>query len=123
MLALFNYNEYSLCTKSFESRVLKLTLFKLYTCTRIKVFIILFKYQVIRWPSSAEQQVIATRFQLNYMFPHTVGVLDGTHIRLSSCPGGDPDYINRKSFPSMQLQVFAFFENSLKNRIFKKLNV
>lgn len=67
-----------------------------------------------KWPSSAEQQVIATRFQLNYMFPHTVGVLDGTHIRLSSCPGGDPDYINRKSFPSMQLQVFAFFENSLK---------
>lgn len=51
------------------------------------VFIILFKWQVFRWPNSAEQQVIATRFQLNFMFPHTVGVLDGTHIRLYSCPG------------------------------------
>ncbi|XP_062598371.1 putative nuclease HARBI1 [Saccostrea cucullata] len=27
------------------------------------------------------------------------------HIHLSSGPGGDLDYINRKSFPSMQLQV------------------
>jgi hypothetical protein len=37
--------------------------------------------------------------------PNTVGVLDGSHIRLAACPQGDTDYINRKSFPSVQLQV------------------
>ncbi|XP_062583188.1 putative nuclease HARBI1 [Saccostrea cucullata] len=60
---------------------------------------------IIQWPTFMEQQTIPGRIQLKNTIPDTVGFLDGTHIRLSSGPGGDPDYINRKSFPSMQLQV------------------
>ncbi|KAJ8309953.1 hypothetical protein KUTeg_011818 [Tegillarca granosa] len=36
--------------------------------------------------------------------PGIIGIIDGTHIRLSGALGGDQDYINRKHFPSMQLQ-------------------
>lgn len=62
--------------------------------------------QVLKWPDYRDQQDIAQEFQLRFTIPDVVGVLDGTHIRLAGCPSGDSDYINRKSFASMQLQVW-----------------
>ncbi|XP_069139208.1 uncharacterized protein [Argopecten irradians] len=59
---------------------------------------------VIKWPDFVEQQAIAREFQLQHNIPDALGAVDGTHIRLASCPSGENDYINRKSFPSMQLQ-------------------
>ncbi|XP_062609347.1 uncharacterized protein LOC134271110 [Saccostrea cucullata] len=61
--------------------------------------------KIIQWPDFIEQQRIAQDFQLQSGLPDIIGALDGTHIRLSSCIGGDNDYINRKHFPSIQLQV------------------
>jgi len=52
-----------------------------------------------------EQHQIAATFNLRSPLNGIIGALDGTHIRLASCPGKDSDYINRKSFASMQLQV------------------
>ena len=40
--------------------------------------------------------------------PDDIGCVDGTHIRLSNVLGGDADYINRKGYPFVQLQVFKF---------------
>jgi len=34
-------------------------------------------------------------------------VPDGTHIAIVNCPGGDNDYINRKGFASIQLQLIV----------------
>ena len=61
--------------------------------------------QVIQWPDFRNQQEIAREFQLRSGLPDIIGAVDGTHIRLAAAPGGDEDYINRKSFPAMQLQV------------------
>jgi hypothetical protein len=32
-------------------------------------------------------------------------LIDGTHIRLANLPSNDQDYVNRKGFPSLQLQL------------------
>ncbi|XP_033729734.1 protein ANTAGONIST OF LIKE HETEROCHROMATIN PROTEIN 1-like [Pecten maximus] len=61
--------------------------------------------KVIKWPDFPTQLQIAQDIHLRYGLPDIVGYLDGTHIRLSGCPKGDKDYINRKSYPSIQLQV------------------
>ncbi|XP_062596179.1 putative nuclease HARBI1 [Saccostrea cucullata] len=60
---------------------------------------------VIQWLDPAAQNITAQLFQLASGFPGIIDVLDGTHIRLSSPIGGDSDYINRKGYPSIQLQI------------------
>lgn len=70
-----------------------------------------------------EQQTIAIRIQLNNAIPDTVGFLDGTHICLSLGPSGDSDYINRKSFSSMQLQVKCLTLLTYIIFLFKKINI
>ena len=37
--------------------------------------------------------------------PGIVGILDGTHIAIVNCPEGETDYINRKGYASVQLQL------------------
>ena len=60
---------------------------------------------MIAWPDRQEQAKLSQDFQLASGLPGIIGAIDGCHIRLLSCPGGDNDYSNRKGFPSMQLQV------------------
>ncbi|XP_070564609.1 uncharacterized protein [Ptychodera flava] len=62
---------------------------------------------VIKWPAQERQREISQGFQLDYGLPGVVGIIDGTHIRLSGCIGGAQDYINRKGYASMQLQVIV----------------
>jgi len=38
-------------------------------------------------------------------FPNTIGVIDGTHIRIEAPKKNPIDYINRKGYHSIQLQV------------------
>ena len=61
--------------------------------------------QIKQLPDQAAQKVIAQPFQLSSGFPGIVGVLDGTDIGLAAATGGDSDYINRKGYHSLQLQV------------------
>lgn len=70
-----------------------------------------------------EQQTISRRIQLNNTIPDTVGFLDGTRICLSLGPGGDSDYINRKSFSSMQLHVKCLTLLTYIVFLFKKINI
>lgn len=60
---------------------------------------------MISWPDYQEQQDISVQFQLQSQLPGVIGALDRTHIRLFGAIGGDANYINRKGFPSVQLQV------------------
>ncbi|XP_070548887.1 putative nuclease HARBI1 [Ptychodera flava] len=62
---------------------------------------------VIRWPTHDMQREISQHFQLQHGLPGIAGIIDGTHIRLSACIGGVQDYVNRKGYPSMQLQVIV----------------
>ncbi|XP_021379463.1 protein ANTAGONIST OF LIKE HETEROCHROMATIN PROTEIN 1-like [Mizuhopecten yessoensis] len=61
--------------------------------------------QVIRWPDADRQREIAREVEDSVGISGVVGFIDGTHIRLASAPGGEQDYYNRKSFPSIQLQA------------------
>ena len=70
----------------------------------------LISFQIIQWPDLQAQRDIAIEFQLLSALPGVIGAVDGTHIRLSAALKGDTDYINRKGFPSMQLQVLISFE-------------
>ena len=54
---------------------------------------------MIAWPDRQEQAKLSQDFQLASGLPGIIGAIDGCHIRLSSCPGGDNDYINIKGFP------------------------
>lgn len=65
----------------------------------------LFRHLSHYFRSYSDQHSIAPDFQLLCGLPDIIGALDGTHIRLSSCIGGDNDYFNRKHYPSIQLQV------------------
>lgn len=64
-----------------------------------------FDFQIIRWPSVARQREIVNAVQTRSGFPGVVGFLDGSHIRMASKLDRDDDYINRKGYPSVQLQV------------------
>jgi hypothetical protein len=63
--------------------------------------------QYISWPSYERQRHISEGFETNTTFPGIVGVMDGTHIRIVNCPGGQQDYINRKGFASIQAQLIV----------------
>lgn len=61
--------------------------------------------RVIAWPDADRQEAISQNFELESRIPGLVGAIDGTHIALNGIPEGDVDYINRKGYPSLQLQV------------------
>ncbi|XP_033727611.1 putative nuclease HARBI1 [Pecten maximus] len=63
------------------------------------------KHNYIAWPTYERQRDISQSFEDKYNFPGIVGALDGTHIPIVNCPGGQNDYINRKGFASIQLQL------------------
>lgn len=44
-------------------------------------------------------------FEESSRFPKTIGAIDGTHIRIDAPKENPADYINRKGFHSIQLQV------------------
>lgn len=56
--------------------------------------------------ANAQREVeISNSFYDSCGIDNIVGVIDGTHIPIVNCPGGENDYINRKGFPSVQLQL------------------
>lgn len=56
--------------------------------------------------ANAQREVeISNSFNDSCGIRNIVGVIDGTHIPIVNCPGGQNDYINRKGFPSVQLQL------------------
>ena len=79
-------------------------------------------FQVLKWPNQQQQDEFARENQLKYGLPDVVGCLDGTHIRLAYCPKSDRDYINRKNFPSMQLQLSPIHHySSYKSMFFQSV--
>lgn len=61
--------------------------------------------QFIAWPDLGRQNEVAADIERRSGLSGMIGFVDGTHIRLSFRPNEDQDYINRKGFPSLQLQV------------------
>lgn len=59
----------------------------------------------IVWPDHDAQEQISRVIYESSGLPNCIGFIDGTHIGLSFLPNGDKDYINRKGYPSIQLQL------------------
>jgi len=62
-------------------------------------------HQFIFWPSGEETQTVIKKFKENSRFPKTIGAIDGTHIKIEAPKENAADYINRKGYHSIQLQV------------------
>ena len=62
---------------------------------------------LIKFPNIEEQQEISNFIKDSSNVEGCIGFVDGTHIRLSRIPEKDNDYINRKGFPSCQLQLIV----------------
>lgn len=117
-LSFYDHNQYSLCRESFDSRVLKLTLFKLNTCTRILQFYYLIfipdnQMAKFCWTPCHCYKVSATCFShfvslLKEIFAY-IPVLEETLIIKTENP-----------FPQCSLRFLVFFFKEFKNQDFKK---
>ena len=81
------------------------------------------KDQFIQWPTDNHtQNKIRYGFFQQANFPNVLGCIDGTHVRIQR-PSEDEDersYINRKSYPNINVQAVcaAFFFSVLSVRTF-----
>ncbi|XP_011871036.1 PREDICTED: putative nuclease HARBI1 [Vollenhovia emeryi] len=60
----------------------------------------------IQWPVEVADNVI-DQFARVSGFPGVIGAIDGTHIKIRAPPMDSASYINRKGFPSINLQVIC----------------
>lgn len=72
---------------------------------RVTHALFLVALQYISWPSEDQAEVVIRKFQEISGFPQTIEVIDGTHIRIEAPTENAADYINRKGYHSIQLQV------------------
>lgn len=61
--------------------------------------------QFIQWPTGTRCTDVMRGFNIASGFPKIIGAVDGTHIRIDAPKENATDYVNRKGFHSIQLQV------------------
>lgn len=61
--------------------------------------------EFLSWPDRQQQAQIASSFLRKTGFPGIVGCIDGSHIPIPGPTDHRASYINRKGFPSIQLQA------------------
>lgn len=66
--------------------------------------------QYISWPFEERAKIVIRKFEEISGFPQTIGAIDGTHIRIEAPTENAADYINRKGYHSIQLQVKYYYE-------------
>lgn len=71
-------------------------------CKRMKRFIV--------WPSGEEKNRVKSGFFTSAGFPHVVGCVDGTHIRIQAPSVDEPAYVNRKGYHSINMQAVCDHE-------------
>lgn len=59
----------------------------------------------IQWPTGDHAIEVMRGFERASGFPKTIGAIDRTHIRINAPKQNPVDYINRKGFHSIQLQL------------------
>ncbi|XP_071580153.1 putative nuclease HARBI1 [Temnothorax nylanderi] len=59
----------------------------------------------IQWPDEVVAADIRDKFAKISGFPNVTGAIDGTHIKIRAPPTDAASYINRKGFPSINVQV------------------
>ena len=59
----------------------------------------------VRWPTDHEKAEIKNGFYRMAGFPGVIGCIDGTHIRIQRPSDNEPAFINRKGYPSINVQA------------------
>jgi len=62
----------------------------------------------IQWPSGDRAVTIMQGFERASGFPGIIGAIDGTHIRINAPKKNSADYVNRKGYHSIHLQVSEY---------------
>jgi len=77
-----------------------------------KVTRALFKvaHQFITWPSDEQAKTVIKKFKENSRFPNTIGAIDGMHIKIEAPKKNTADYVNRKRYHSIQLQILKIIK-------------
>lgn len=65
--------------------------------------------QEIRMPASQREadDIKAKFYRMNPGFPNTIGCIDGTHVRIQAPTEAEHEYVNRKNFHSINVQVMC----------------
>ena len=84
----------------------------------------------IKWPSTNDEcATIKNALYLRGGFPCVIGCVDGTHIRLQTPSQHENNYVNRKGFHSINVQVvcnhegessFCFVERLINEKLLKR---
>ncbi|XP_058637710.1 putative nuclease HARBI1 [Onychostoma macrolepis] len=61
----------------------------------------------VKFPSRDEQDVLAERFFAVAGFPRVCGVIDGTHVRIQAPHQYEDQFVNRKNFHSINVQLIC----------------
>ncbi|KAI4455490.1 hypothetical protein MML48_9g00008915 [Holotrichia oblita] len=61
--------------------------------------------RVIQWPSQDRAVIVMRGFEEASGIPRIIGAIDGTHIKIDAPKENAADYVNRKGYHSLQLQV------------------
>jgi hypothetical protein len=71
------------------------------------------KDQFIKWPTDSHtQNKIRYGFFQQANFPNVLGCIDGTHVRIQRPSEDEGSYINRKSYPSINVQAVCDHEGN-----------
>lgn len=78
-------------------------MFVLEVCESLKTV----RENFLAWPSRNQLYSLVDSFRRKTGFVGVVGCIDGTHIPIPGPSDHREDYINRKGFPSIQLQAIC----------------
>ena len=56
-------------------------------------------------PSQEEADIQKQKFHAKAGFPNVIGCIDGTHVRILAPSNNEHEYVNRKNFHSINVQV------------------
>jgi len=59
----------------------------------------------VRLPTQQEADVQKVKFHAKAGFPNVIGCIDGTHVRILAPTRNEHEYVNRKNFHSINVQV------------------
>ncbi|XP_036144127.1 putative nuclease HARBI1 [Monomorium pharaonis] len=65
----------------------------------------------IKWPSGDDAIIVMQGFKRASGFPRIIGAIDGTRIRINAPKENSADYVNRKGYHSIHLQLVCDHQN------------
>ncbi|XP_052258927.1 putative nuclease HARBI1 [Dreissena polymorpha] len=74
-------------------------------CRRVGRAIARLARRYVRFPDREECKTLKSRFQSIAGFPNVIGLIDGTHVRIQRPKNHEADFINRKGYHSLNVQM------------------